>query len=103
MNLTIPFLPAYRVSSSARITFVPGRYLVPRWRMIIWPTIAFWPSLILTPRRFAMESRPNLVDPTALVCAIDSVNYCRVILCYNVGNVNNKQACFGYRDNWRRF
>lgn len=66
----MPFVAARRVSSPARSTFLPGRYLVPLCRIIILPDSALWPSAILTPNLCACESRPNLVEPPALTCAI---------------------------------
>ena len=44
-----------------------GEILVPRWRMMISPAVTAPAVLRLTPSRFAMESRPNLVEPIALV------------------------------------
>src|SRR5258708_33152706 len=47
--------------------------------MMIWPTITLWPSLIFTPKRLEMESRPNLVEPIAFVCAICVLFYATII------------------------
>ena len=40
-----------------------GRNRVPRWRTRIMPAFTFCPAKILTPRRFAFESRPFREDP----------------------------------------
>lgn len=43
---------------------------MPRWRIIIEPTLVFSPAKSLTPRYFGKESLPNLAEPVALVLAI---------------------------------
>jgi len=42
-------------------------YRVPRWRIKTLPAYALWPPYSFTPRRFDIESLPNLVEPAALV------------------------------------
>lgn len=69
-NCKVPGIIAYKVSSFARATLRPGKYLVPRWRIKISPAPTVWPCCRFTPNRCAWESRPFLVDPLALVCAI---------------------------------
>lgn len=52
------------------MTFRPAMNLLPLCRTIILPILAGCPEKSLTPRYFGCESRPNLVEPAALVCAI---------------------------------
>ena len=70
MKPTTPEVIAYKVSSLARRTLSPGWIAVPRWRTKISPERTLVPSLRLTPRRWARESRPFVVEPWAFLCAI---------------------------------
>ena len=42
----------------------------PRWRTMMAPPVTIWPAKILTPRRWAFESRPFLELPKPFLCAI---------------------------------
>ena len=55
------------MSSAPRFTLMPGKKRVPRWRTKILPALASSPPYSFTPRRFDIESLPNLVEPAALV------------------------------------
>src|SRR5215207_9846242 len=66
-NLTEPSIKANSVSSPPSPTFLPGWNLVPRWRTRIVPAVILVPSNSLTPRRWALESRPLRVEPPPLV------------------------------------
>ena len=67
---TWPSTRANSVSSWPRPTPVPGWKRVPRWRTIIDPAVTDVPSKILTPRRWALLSRPLRVLPPPLVLDI---------------------------------
>lgn len=69
-NLTLPLMSAMSVSSPERLTFLPARNLVPRWRTKILPARTACPSWRLTPRCFGWESRPRAVEPEAFFVAI---------------------------------
>lgn len=58
------------MSSSPRLTFLPGWNLVPRWRTMMLPLETSCLPKIFTPRRLEMESRPRAVDPPAFLVAI---------------------------------
>ncbi len=62
-NSTVPSRLAKIVSSRPMPTPAPGRNRVPRWRTMIMPAFTFCPAKILTPRRFAFESRPFREEP----------------------------------------
>src|SRR5690242_3433282 len=72
-NCTLPSTSANSVSSPPRPTLVPGWKCVPRWRTMISPALTSWPPKRLTPRRWAFESRPFLVDAAPFLCAMGSV------------------------------
>lgn len=74
VNLTKPCLSANNVSSPPRFTPSPGKNFVPRCRIKISPVFTRWPSDFLTPKYFGCESRPYLLAPEDLVCAIVSEN-----------------------------
>src|SRR5690606_41170271 len=61
-NSTAPVASANRVSSLPRPTLSPGWNFVPRWRTRISPALTNWPPKRLTPRRWALESRPFRVE-----------------------------------------
>src|SRR5699024_8077753 len=69
-NSTVPAVSANRVSSLPRPTPSPGWILVPRWRTRISPAPTTWPPKRLTPRRWALESRPFLEELTPFLDAI---------------------------------
>src|SRR5437588_11425790 len=66
-NFTVPSVVANSVSSPPRPTLSPGWNLVPRWRTRMAPARTAVPSKVLTPRRWAVESRPLRVEPPPLV------------------------------------
>ncbi len=70
VNFTTPAMTEYRVSSVPLRTFLPGCILVPRCRTSIIPDFIVCPSPTLVPKYCGFESRPNLVDPPAFLCAI---------------------------------
>lgn len=51
-------------------TFCPGWIFVPHWRRIMLPAKTYSPPYFLTPRRWALESRPFLEVPCPFLCAI---------------------------------
>src|SRR5699024_9406629 len=69
-NSTVPAVSANSVSSFPRPTPSPGWTLVPRWRTRISPARTDWPPKRLTPRRWALESRPFLEELTPFFDAI---------------------------------
>src|SRR3954466_1304786 len=50
----------------------PALKRVPRWRTMISPPLTVWPANTLTPRRFALESRPLRLEPRPFLCAMRS-------------------------------
>jgi hypothetical protein len=52
-------------------TLRPGWNWVPRWRMMMLPVFTAVPSKVFTPKRWALESRPFLVEPPPLVLDIE--------------------------------
>src|SRR5215469_8199030 len=72
-NSTAPLTSANSVSSLPRPTFVPGWKCVPRWRTMISPAFTTWPPNLLTPSRWALESRPCLLDEAPFLCAISGL------------------------------
>src|SRR5437870_7267268 len=66
-NFTAPRCRANSVSSPPLPTFSPGWNRVPRWRTMIEPASMTVPSNTFTPRRWAAESRPFLVEPAPFV------------------------------------
>src|SRR3954452_7675403 len=69
-NCTAPAVSANSVSSPPRPTFSPGWKWVPRWRTRISPALTCWPPNRLTPRRWALESRPFREELAPFLCAI---------------------------------
>tara|TARA_B000000441_G_scaffold132708_1_gene120093 strand:+ start:52 stop:300 length:249 start_codon:yes stop_codon:yes gene_type:complete len=69
-NLTTPSANAYNVLSRPEPTFIPGRILMRQRSFKIFPAFTTWPPQHLTPKRFALESRPFLVLPAPFLCAI---------------------------------
>src|SRR3984957_4070822 len=69
-NWTLPSTSANSVSSPPRPTPSPGWKCVPRWRTMISPAFTCWPTKRLTPRRWALESRPLRLDDAPFLCAI---------------------------------
>src|SRR5699024_8689566 len=61
---TSPSARANSVSSPPRPTLSPGWKCVPRWRTRIWPVPTISPLKRFTPRRWALESRPFLLEET---------------------------------------
>src|SRR5690606_22502185 len=51
-------------------TFLPGWCLVPRWRTMMLPAMAFCPPKSFTPSRFECDSRPLSVLPAPFLCAM---------------------------------
>src|SRR6185436_20194684 len=51
-------------------TFLPGRHFVPCWRMMIVPPRTCSPPKRLTPRRWALLSRPLRLLPCTFLCAM---------------------------------
>src|SRR4051812_43455345 len=78
-NSTLPSTSANNVSSPPRPTPVPGWKWVPRWRTMISPALTSWPPYRFTPRRWALLSRPFLLDPRPFLCAMTS-SYPRSLL-----------------------
>src|SRR5260221_564006 len=72
-NSTGPVTSANRVSSPPRPTPTPGWKCVPRWRTRISPALTTWPPNRLTPSRWALESRPFLLDEAPFLCAISDL------------------------------
>src|SRR5260370_4843268 len=72
-NSTRPDTSAKRVSSPPRPTPTPGWKCVPRWRTMISPALTTWPPNLLTPSRWALESRPFLLDEAPFLCAISGL------------------------------
>src|SRR5579862_9155714 len=48
----------------------PALKRLPRWRTMISPPVTAWPAKTLTPRRWALESRPLRLEPRPFLCAI---------------------------------
>src|SRR3954452_1666133 len=71
-KVTAPGTRANRVSSLPRPTPRPGWKCVPRWRTMISPALTTWPPKRLTPRRWALESRPLRDDEAPFLCAMSS-------------------------------
>src|SRR5215208_5705054 len=71
-NSTCPPTSANNVSSPPRPTPSPGWKWVPRWRTMISPALTSWPPKRLTPRRWALESRPLRDDEAPFLCAMSS-------------------------------
>ena len=69
-ELDPPARSAKRVSSLPRPTPSPGWKWVPRWRTMISPALTCWPPKRLTPRRWALDSRPLRVELAPFLCAI---------------------------------
>src|SRR3954452_2327753 len=69
-NSTWPATSANRVSSPPRPTPSPGWKCVPRCRTMISPAPTIWPPKRLTPRRWALESRPLRVEDAPFLCAM---------------------------------
>ena len=67
VNLTIPSIFAKIEWSLPIPTFSPGKNFVPLCLTIIDPAVTFCSPKTFTPRRFAFESRPFLVDPPAFL------------------------------------
>src|ERR1035438_1313081 len=68
-NSTLPAMSAKRVSSPPRPTPGPGWKWVPRCRMMTSPALTFCSPNRLTPRRWALESRPLRLDDAPFLCA----------------------------------
>src|SRR3954468_21340491 len=71
-KVTAPGTRANSVSSLPRPTPRPGWKWVPRWRTMISPALTTWPPKRLTPRRWALESRPLRDDDAPFLCAMSS-------------------------------
>src|SRR3954451_1490167 len=69
-KVTAPSVRANSVSSPPRPTPSPGWKWVPRWRTMISPVPTIWPPKRLTPRRWALESRPLRVEDAPFLCAM---------------------------------
>src|ERR1700722_9303958 len=69
-NCTVPRTSANSVSAPPRPTPTPGWKWVPCWRTMISPAFTCWPPKRLTPRRWALESRPLRLDDAPFLCAI---------------------------------
>src|SRR3981189_914407 len=76
-NCTVPSARANRVSSPPRPTLIPGWNLVPRWRTMMVAACTEGPPKLVTPRRWAFESRPFRVEPPPLVLDMSSDSFCR--------------------------
>src|ERR1044072_4524266 len=48
----------------------PARKREPRWRTMISPPVTVSPANVLTPRRWAFESRPLRGEPSPFLCAM---------------------------------
>src|SRR5580692_11265330 len=84
-NCTFPRTSANSVSSPPRPTPWPGWKCVPRWRTMISPAFTNWPPYRLTPRRWALESRPLRLDDAPFLCAISVLLRCRLGLALRLG------------------
>src|SRR3984893_4277374 len=74
-------------------TPAPGLKRVPRWRTMISPPFTACPANVLTPRRWALESRPLRLEPSPFLCAI-----CGFLLaCFRF------RRCAGFRFRRARF
>src|SRR3954453_14823628 len=71
-KVTAPGASANSVSSLPRPTPSPGWKWCPRWRTMISPALTTWPPKRLTPRRWALESRPFRDDEAPFLCAMSS-------------------------------
>src|SRR3954449_7847824 len=71
-KVTAPGTSANSVSSLPRPTPRPGWKWVPRWRTMISPALTTWPPKRLTPRRWALESRPLRDDEAPFLCAMSA-------------------------------
>src|SRR3954464_11135666 len=69
-DCTRPGTSANGVSSLPRPTPTPGWNLVPRWRIRISPALTPCPPYRLTPRNWALESRPLRELDAAEECAM---------------------------------
>lgn len=70
VNRTVPEIFANIEWSFPIPAFSPGKNFVPRCLTMIEPASTACSPNTLTPRRFAFESRPFLVDPPDFVCDI---------------------------------
>src|SRR5580692_840801 len=84
-NCTFPRTSANSVSSPPRPTPWPGWKCVPRWRTMISPAFTNWPPYRLTPRRWALESRPLRLDDAPFLCAISVLLRCRLGVALRLG------------------
>src|SRR5262249_39003634 len=62
-NFTRPSISEKIVQSRPIETFLPARHLVPRWRQMMLPGLAYWPPNSLIPSILGFESRPLRLDP----------------------------------------
>src|SRR6185312_15456991 len=69
-NEIVPVTTAKIESSRPICVPGPGRNRVPRWRTMMLPGCANWPSNIFTPRYFGFESRPFFEEPRPFLCAM---------------------------------
>src|SRR5664280_1250985 len=69
-NNTAPGASANSVSSPPRPTASPGWKCVPRCRTMISPALTTCPPYRLTPRRWALESRPFRLEDAPFLCAM---------------------------------
>src|SRR5262245_59566489 len=86
-NWTAPAARANSVSSLPRPTLTPGWNLVPRWRTRISPALTCWPPKRLTPRYWALESRPLRELDAPFLCAISV----QLLLGLDVGDLDAGQ------------
>ena len=69
-KLTAPAIFAWIVQSFPVYVFLPGRYFVPFWRIIMPPGFTFSPPKSFKPKRLLRLSRLFEVDPPAFLCAM---------------------------------
>src|SRR3954467_11470696 len=74
---TLPSTSANSVSSLPRPTLAPGWNFVPRCRTRISPALTAWPPNRLTPRYWALESRPLRELDAPFLCAMVLLLSCR--------------------------
>src|SRR3954470_22218217 len=73
---TLPWTSANSVSSLPRPTLAPGWNFVPRCRTRISPALTAWPPNRLTPRYWALESRPLRELDAPFLCAMSVLPLC---------------------------
>ncbi len=85
-------------------TFLPGKTLVPRWRIKMEPTWAMSPGVTFRPKYFGLESRPFLVVPADFLCAINVYIYPELVEGYTKSHMNiSEEVSFDKNGHVERF